>query len=162
MPDLIRLKKYQTMLHIDTSTTSTPSWARIGKSTVFDLVMNAQTEENDFIEDESATTDIMSYKPEIAEELQANKGDAAFDFLYEMFKSRPTGEAVKKSVLLTFAGNVGTEQAPAFDGWLTESTITLDHFDSVAEKIYFKISINKVTPGQVTVSDGVPSFEADD
>jgi hypothetical protein len=162
MPSLERLKKYQTLLHINTSSTSTASWARIGKSTVFDLVMNAQTEENDFIEDEQTTTDIMSYKPEIAEELQCNKGDAAFDFLYEMFKSRPTGEAVKKEVLITFAGNTGTEQSPTFDGWDTESTITLDHFDSVAEKIYFKISINKITEGTVTVTDGVPSFEADD
>ena len=160
MPELTRLKKYQTLLHLDTSATSTPSWARIGKSTVFDLVMNAQTEENDFIEDEQPSTDIMSYKPEIDEELQANKGDAAFDYLYEMMKSRPTGEDVKKSVLITFAGNTGTEQAPTFDGWLTESTITIDHFDSVAEKIYFKISINKVTPGTVTVTDGVPSFSA--
>lgn len=160
MPELTRLKKYQTMLHIDTSATSTPSWARIGKSTVFDLVMNAQTEESDFIEDAQVTTDIMSYKPEIAEELQANKGDAAFDFLYEMFYSRPTGEDVKKSVLLTFAGNIGTDQAPEFKAWLTESTITIDHFDTVAEKIYFKISINKVTEGTCTVSDGVPSFSA--
>ena len=158
MPNLTRLKKYQTMLHIDTSSTSTPSWARIGKSTVFDLVMNAQTEENDFIEDQQVTTDIMSYKPEISEELQCNKGDAAFDYLYAMFKSRPTGEEVKKSVLLTFAGNVGTDLAPEFDAWLTQSTITLDHFDSVAEKIYFNISINKITEGTVTVTDGVPSF----
>lgn len=161
MPELTRLKKYQTMLHINTSSTTTPSYARIGKSTVFDLVMNAQTEENDFIDSEQITTDIMSYKPEIAEELQCNKGDTAFDYLYEMFKSRPTGEAVKKNVLLTFAGNKGTDSEPAFDAWDTESTITLDHFDSVAEKIYFNISINKITRGTVTVEDGVPSFSAD-
>ncbi len=161
MPNLERLKKYQTMLHINTGTSAVPVWARIGKSTVFDLVMNAQTEENDFIEDEQVTTDIMSYKPEIAEELQANKGDAAFDFLYAMFKSRPTGEEVKKEVLLTFAGNKGTSEAPAFDGWDTESTITIDHFDSVAEKIYFKISINKITEGTVTVTGGVPDFDED-
>lgn len=159
MPDLTRLKKYQTMLHINTGTAQSPVWARIGKSTVFDLVMNAQTEENDFIEGEQVTTDIMSYKPSIAEELQCNKGDAAFDYLYAMFKSRPTGEEVKKEVLLTFAGNIGTAESPEFDGWDTESTITLDHFDSVAEKIYFNISINKITEGTVTVTNGVPSFE---
>jgi len=162
MPDLERLKKYQTKIHIDTSATETPEWARIGKSTVFDLVMNAQTEENDFIEDEQPTTDVTNYKPEIAEELQANKGDPAFDMLYEMFKSRPTGEDVKKKVLLTFAGNKGTAQSPEFDGWLTESSIIIDHFDSVAEKIYFKININKIKKGTVTESNNTPVFEEDD
>lgn len=135
-------------------------WARIGKSTVFDLVMNAQTEENEFIEDEQATTDIMSYKPEIAEELQANKGDAAFDYIYAMFKHRPTGEEVKKDILLVFAGNIGSEEAPKFDAWKCNATITLDHFDSVAEKVYFSISINKIEEGTATVEEGVPTFAA--
>ena len=87
-------------------------YARIGKSTIFDLVLNAQTEENDFIESEMPTTDVQYYKPELAQELQSNKGDQAFDYLYDMFYDLPTGEAVKKNLLLTFAGNVGTEDAP--------------------------------------------------
>lgn len=147
------------MLFLNTSSTETPSWARIGRSTVFDLVMNAQTEENNFIEDEQTTTDIMSYKPAISEELQANKGDAAFDYVYEMFKSRPTGENVKKDVLLVFAGNIGSEEAPKFDAWKCNATLTLDHFDSVAEKVYFSIAINKIIEGEATVEGGVPTFE---
>ena len=149
------------MLFLDADTTgSAEDWARIGKSTVFDLVMNAQTEENDFIEDEQTTTDIMSYKPEIAEELQTNKGDKAFDLIYKMFKDRPTGEEVKKSALVIFAGNIGSESDPKFDAWKCNVTITLDHFDSVAEKIYFSIAINKVESGTATVDDGVPTFSA--
>lgn len=140
------------------SATDAENWARIGKSTIFDLVLNAQTEDNDFIEDEMATTEIMSYKPELAQELQANKGDPAFDFLYDMFFDLPTGEEVKKNLLIVFAGNVGTEDAPKFRAWNTTSTLILDHFDSVAEKIYFKFSIIKVNKGTVTVNDGVPVF----
>ncbi len=140
------------------STTSTESWARIGKSTIFDLVLNAQTEDNDFIEDEMPTTDVMYYKPELAQELQCNKGDEAFDYLYDMFFNLPTGEDVKKNLLIVFAGNVGTESAPKFNAWNTTSTLILDHFDSVAEKIYFKFSITKIQRGTCTVSDGVPTF----
>lgn len=140
------------------SATDAENWARIGKSTIFDLVLNAQTEDNDFIEDEMATTEIMSYKPELAQELQANKGDPAFDFLYDMFFDLPTGEEVKKNLLIVFAGNVGTEDAPKFRAWNTTSTLILDHFDSVAEKIYFKFSIIKINKGAVTVNDGVPVF----
>lgn len=134
------------------------NWARIGKSTIFDLLLNAQTEDNDFIEDEMPTTEILSYKPELAQELQANKGDPTFDYLYDMFYNLPTGEDVKKNLLIVFAGNVGTEDAPKFNAWKTTSTLILDHFDSVAEKIYFKFSITKIQRGTCTVSDGVPTF----
>lgn len=139
----------------------TPSWARIGKSTVFDLVLNAQTEDNDFIEDEIPTTDIKYYKPSLAQELQANKGDAAFDYLYDMFFNLPTGEDVKKDLLIVFDGNIGSEGTPKFKAWKTKATLTLDHFDSVAEKIYFSFSINHIDRDTVTVSDGVPTYTAD-
>lgn len=133
-------------------------YARIGKSTIFDLVLNAQTEENDFIESEMPTTDVQYYKPELAQELQSNKGDQAFDYLYDMFYNLPTGEAVKKDLLLTFAGNVGTEDTPKFNAWNTKSTLILDHFDTVAEKIYFKFCISAIERGTCTVKDGKPVF----
>lgn len=139
-------------------TTAEPVWARIGKSTIFDLVANAQTEDNDFIENEMAVTDIVSYKPELAQELQSNKGDAAFDYLYEMLYNLPTGEAVKKPLLIVFDGNQGTDEAPVFRAWNTMATLTLDHFDSVAEKIYFKFSIYSIERGTATVTDGKPVF----
>lgn len=152
------MKKHKTIPFLNIATVDAPDWARIGKSTIFDLVLNAQTEDNDFIEDEMATTEIMSYKPELAQELQCNKGDAAFDFLYDMFFNLPTGEDVKKNLLIVFAGNQGTEDAPKFNAWNTTSTLILDHFDSVAEKIYFKFSIIKIRRGTATVTDGAPVF----
>ena len=155
---LERLKKYKTIPFLNISTTSSESWARIGKSTIFDLVLNAQTEDNDFIEDEMTTTDVMYYKPELSQELQANKGDPAFDYLYDMFYNLPTGEDVKKNLLIVFAGNIGTESSPKFNAWNTTATLILDHFDSVAEKIYFKFSIVKIDRGTCTVADGVPTF----
>lgn len=133
-------------------------WARIGKSTIFDLVLNAQTEENDFIENEMTVTDITGYKPELAQELQCNKGDAAFDYLYDMFYNLPTGEDVKKNLLIVFDGNQGTADAPKYRAWNTMVTLTLDHFDSVAEKIYFKFSIYNIERGTATVTEGKPVF----
>ena len=155
---LERLKKFKTIPFLNISATEVESWARIGKSTIFDLVLNAQTEENDFIEDEMPTTEVMYYKPELAQELQCNKGDAAFDYLYDMFFNLPTGEDVKKNLLIVFAGNVGTEDAPKFNAWNTKSTLVLDHFDSVAEKIYFKFSITSIERGTATVTAGAPTF----
>ena len=155
---LERLKKFKTIPFLNISATEVESWARIGKSTIFDLVLNAQTEDNDFIEDEMPTTEVMYYKPELAQELQCNKGDAAFDYLYDMFFNLPTGEGVKKNLLIVFAGNVGTEEAPKFNAWNTKATLILDHFDSVAEKIYFKFSITSIERGTATVTAGAPTF----
>ena len=155
---LQRLKKHRTMLFIDDKSKDTPTWLRIGKSTVYDLVLNAQTEENNFIEDEMPSTDITNYKPEISQELQCNKGDPAFDYIYAMFYNLPTGEDVKIPALFVFDGDVGTEDAPEFRAWNTTSTITPEHFDSVAEKIYFKLNINSIERGTVKVTDGKPVY----
>ncbi len=154
-----RLKKFKTIPFLNTGTGELPEYARIGKSTIFDLVLNAQTEENDFIESEMPTTDVQYYKPELSQELQSNKGDPAFDYLYEMFLDLPTGEEVKKNLLIAFAGNIGTKDAEKFNAWNTKATLILDHFDSVAEKIYFKFSIYEIERGTCTVSDGKPVYE---
>lgn len=107
-----RLKKHKTIPFLNISTAEAAEYARIGKSTVFDLLLNAQTEENDFIESEMPEVDVLHYKPELSQELQCNKGDKAFDFLYDMFYSLPTGENVKKNLLIVFAGNIGTDETP--------------------------------------------------
>lgn len=104
------------------------------------------------------TTDVMSYQPALAQELQANKGDAAFDYLYDMFFNLPTGEDVKKNLLIVFDGNQGNADAPSFRAWNTMATLTLDHFDSVAEKIYFNFSIYNIERGTATVTEGKPAF----
>lgn len=155
---MTRLKKHKTIPFLNTATTESPTWARIGKSTIFDLVLNAQTEENNFIENEMPEVDITYYKPELSQELQCNKGDAAFDYLYDMFFNLPTGEDVKKNMLIVFDGNQGTEDAPKFRAWNTTATLILDHFDSVAEKIYFKFNINRIERGTCTVNDGTPTY----
>ena len=156
--ELERLKKHKTIPFLNISNAEVPTWARIGKSTIFDLVLNAKTEENDFIDSEMTEVDVTSYKPELSQELQCNKGDEAFDYLYDMFFNLPVGNDVKKNLLIVFDGNTGTEEAPKFKAWSTQSTLILDHFDSVAEKIYFKFNINSIERGAATVTEGKPVF----
>lgn len=105
-----------------------------------------------------ATTEVMRYQPALAQELQANQGDPAFDHLYDMFIKLPTGEEVKKNLLIVFAGGKDVDGVTQYDAWNTTSTLTLDHFDSVAEKIYFNFSISKIERVKVTVSNGEPTI----
>ena len=152
---LTRLKKHKFIPYINTGTSSTPSWARIGRSTIFDLTLNANIVTSDFIEDEMPTDDVSYYKPTLPQELQTNAGDAAFDFIYEMFKSLPTGEDIKQEVLIVFAGT----ESP-FDAWKTNSSIILKDLNSVEEKILFDININKIADGTVAFDSttGAPTF----
>lgn len=150
---LTRLKKHKFIPYINTGTHEEPVWARIGKSTIFDLSLNANIVTNDFIEDEMPTDDVTHYKPTLPQELQTNQGDEAFDYIYSMFKKLPTGEDVKKEILLVFAA----KQEP-FDAWLTNSSIILKNLNTVDEKILFDLNINKITNGTVAISDGKPEF----
>ena len=152
---LTRLKKHKFIPYINVSSTSTPSWARIGKSTIFDLTLNANIVTSDFIEDEMPTDDVTYYKPTLPQELQTNAGDASFDYIYEMFKSLPTGEDIKKEILICFAGT-----SSPVDAWLTNSSVILKDLNSVDEKILFDININKITNGTVTFDEttGAPTF----
>jgi len=162
MAELTRLKKTGTMLFLDTQEAdgTVAVWSRIGKSTMFDLALNASVETNDFIENDMPTEDVKFYSPELAQELQCNKGDPAFDYLYEMLKSLPTGNDVEKSVLIVFAGNTAAAEDPvAFDGWETKSTLIIENFNSVEEKIKFKLKISSKKDVTVTVDAGVPTIE---
>ncbi len=151
---------------MDVKTTGTEaSWARIGRSTIFDLTLNANIVTSDFIQDEMPTDDISYYKPTLPQELQANKGDAAFDFLYDMFYNLPTGEDIKKPVLIVFAGGTvtgtGDEEVTTFKAWSCDCSIVLKDFNTVDEKILFDININSITKGTAVVSStGTPTFTA--
>lgn len=132
------------------------SWARIGKSTIFDLVLNANIVTSDFIESEMPTDDVSYYKPTLSQELQANAGDPCFDFLYDMFFNLPTGEEIKKQALFVFAG----AESP-FKAWKCEVSVILKDFNTVEEKILFDLNINSIEKGTAIVTDaGVPTFTA--
>lgn len=154
---LTRLKKHKFIPYINTGTHDAPVWARIGKSTIFDLTLNANIVTSDFIEDEMPTDDVTYYKPTLPQELQTNAGDASFDYIYEMFKALPTGEDIKKEILICFAGATSP-----VDAWLTNSSVILKDLNSVDEKILFDININKIENGTVTfnVETGAPTFTA--
>lgn len=154
MAELTRLKKFKTIPFINTGTDAAPQWARIGKSTIFDLALNANVVTSDFIEDEMPTDDITYYKPTLPQELQTNAGDAAFDYVYDKFYNLPTGEEVKEDVLIVFAGKTSPYKA-----WRSMATMILKDLNTVDEKILFDLNFGgTIDRGTATVTDGVPEF----
>lgn len=156
-----KLKKHQTMLFIDTAGADGPeAWARIGKSTVFELATNPNVVTNDYIEDEMPTDEVTYYKPSMEQELQTIKGDKAFDFMYDMLYNLPTGEDIKKNVLIIFAGDIGDVGTPKFNAWKCKASIQVTSLNTVDEKINFTISIISIEKGTATVSEGAPTFQS--
>lgn len=154
MAELTRLKKFKTIPLINIGTDAAPQWARIGKSTIFDLALNANVVTSDFIEDEMPTDDITYYKPTLPQELQTNAGDAAFDYVYDKFYNLPTGEEVKEDVLIVFAGKTSPYKA-----WRSMATMILKDLNTVDEKILFDLNFGgTIDRGTATVTDGVPEF----
>lgn len=149
------LKKNKTKLYINTGTTAEPIWVRIGKSTIFDLTLNANITTNDFIMDEMPTDDVDYYKPTLPEEIQTNAGDPCYDYIFDMFYDLPTGADIKKDVLIVFAEPA---TATSYRSWLTGSSIIVKDLNTVDKKLMFDININSISRGTVVETEGVPVF----
>lgn len=151
---LVRLKKHQFIPFVNTATSQAPTWARIGKSTVFSLAFNAVTEESDYIEDETPTTELLKYAPNMEQELVTNAGDPAFDFIYDLAKKRVVGELAKKEFLLVFASKTSP-----YDAWLCKTcTIEIKELNTVEQKIKFALHFGPITDGTVTLEGTKPTF----
>lgn len=156
-----RLEKHLTPVFIDTSKTIngsgtwTPTWKRIRYSTIFALNMNPQTETRDYIADEAPTEEVIKNQPELPQESTTYEGDPAFDFLYELYKSRPVGSAVIVPVLICFGG-------ASKDAWqVKQATIIFGEFNTVDRKLSFTFKLGgTIEDGTYTISDGTPSFTA--
>ena len=82
MGDLV--KKTKIVPFINTSTTETPSWTQIKKSTSFTLAMNPQTKTFDFISSETPQNEIDSYQPSLAQSITMFKDEPDYEAIFGM------------------------------------------------------------------------------
>lgn len=152
MPET-KLRKHQFIPFLNTSSTSTPTWTRIDKSTIFALNPNPQTETMDYISYELPVTEIDHYEPELPQEIALYEGNAMYDFVFEKFFGLPVGSDAKVGALLCFAG---TEKK----AWkIDDTTLTLGELNTVDGKLSFTLNFGgDIDRGTYTISDGVPTF----
>ena len=112
---------------IDVSTTTTPSWVQIKKSTTFSLAFNPQTKTFDFISSENPEEEIDSYQPALSQSLTMFDDEPDFDLIFKMAYHLPTGGEAHRNVLLVF-------YASKYD--LNTYALTEDE-DIVAGKTYY-------------------------
>jgi hypothetical protein len=149
---------------IDVSTTTTPSWVQIKKSTTFSLAFNPQTKTFDFISSENPEEEIDSYQPALSQSLTMFDDEPDFQTVFEMAYHLPTGGDAHKDVLLVFyAKKYETEDTTPvtyYAAWKVNSVVKLGTLDSVNQSIDFDLALNERTEGAVTVANGVPTFVA--
>ena len=158
------LHKTKFVPFIDVSTTSSPSWVQIKKSTTFSLAFNPQTKTFDFISSENPEEEIDSYQPALSQSLTMFDDEPDFQTVFEMAYHLPTGGDAHKDVLLVFYAkkHVTEDTTPVtyYAAWKVNSVVKLGTLDSVNQSIDFDLALNERTEGAVTVANGVPTFVA--
>lgn len=162
------VKKYQIAPFLNTAVnssglvnTASPTWTRIKKTTSFDLNMNPQTEERDFISDKNPTIDLLRYAPTFNTPLVMYKGEADYEFIFGKFFNLAVGEKAKAEVMLVFYQEPvdGAASPTHFLAWKAPCSITINDLNSVDETITFDVSFNgKTDVGYATVAGNSITF----
>ena len=157
MGAMTKLTRDQFIPFLDTlkdTTFATSTWKRIDYSTIFELTMNEQEEDMDYICYPNAVTEINSNKPELPQEIAVYEGNPVYDFMFEQFFNMPTGSDVKVPFLMCFGGK--DKKA-----WRCVATITSKVLNTVDGKITFSIKLGgTIDKGTYNIEDGVPTFTA--
>lgn len=156
------VKKNKIALFVDTSTTSTPVWKRIKKSTELTIAANPETEEYDFIADENPTTELKNYNPEIEQPLKMVEGEDDFEYFWGKFYGLPTGEDAKTQLLLVYVFDKTTVgSTDHYKAWKVDATIVFNELNAVDSELNFNLNFaGDIAEGYATVTDGVPTWEA--
>lgn len=155
-------EKQNSMLFIDTSETpSAPDWARLRKSTVFDLAFNPEVETLDFIDQQFPSDVLKYYKPSMEQETQLEEGDDLFDYMFALMNALPTGSSAVRPVLLVFP-KAAEGADGSFVAWKVDCTVSFANYDAVEKKLSFSLAFaGDVAHGSATFSAGAPTFTAD-
>lgn len=135
-----------------------PAWMRVCKTATFDLNMNPETEEHDYICDENPTTELKKYNPTFTIPLVMYEDDDDYKFIFNKFFKMQTGEEAKSEILLVFFQEPVDTTAvnhAHFKAWRCDCTITTNDLNSVDSTLTFDTNFNgTVKKGYVTVSTG--------
>lgn len=155
-----KVEKYHVAILFDKSTTDTPDYIQLCKSTENTITMNAETEDLDFIVDKNPTTIIKRYKPSFSNPLTMYKGSEDYEYFFPKVYDLPTGADANGKMLIVFM-NAKNEQGK-YKAWNCDVTFVIDNIDPANSQLTMTVQINgTIKRGLVTVTSGTPSFTED-
>lgn len=154
---------------LDTAKSATyesATWARIGVNvTDMSIDYGAQTETEQDIVSNSATTDVTGYQPTSAVSQQCTKDDGIFDFITELRRSRAIlGDCHTWMLNVDLWDSTGSEASTTYAAEVQEVSIQVDTYGGAGgETPVQDFTINFIgdpVKGTVTISGGTPTFSA--
>ncbi|ADY54712.1 hypothetical protein Sgly_0346 [Syntrophobotulus glycolicus DSM 8271] len=139
-----KVKRSQIAAFLNTGTSASPTWSLIGDGvTEQTIAYNPQTSEEIYINQDSGNTNIESYRPTIPTPMTAIKGDAVFDFVDEIRKSRKVLADAETEVCLVYLYE--TAESGAYPAEKNSCSIQIDDFGGPggeSAKINFTLNLN--------------------
>lgn len=152
-----KIKRSEFALFLDTTPAAAATYSRVGDGfTTGTLAYNPEVTTETYIHQDTATTTLERYAPNMPLEGQCINGDPVFEFIDGLRRSRAVGSDAETDALLVYLYEtpVSTDQYPAE---LQPVTIQIDSFGGdggVVNRINFTISFRgDPTAGTYDVSD---------
>ncbi len=151
------VKKHLIGLFLNTGTKEAPVWTRIKKSTELTISMNPETEEFDYIADESPTTELMKYKPSIDQDLTMYEDEPDFKMIWEYFYNMKVGNDARTECMIAFM--MRPAEGGGYEAWKTDCVLSVTDLNAVDSKINFQIAFGgTVSKGTATKTGETITF----
>lgn len=138
----------------------TNKYFRIKKSTELTISMNPEDDEKEYCADKNPSKELKYYNPEIEQPLTMLKGEADFEFFFDMFFKQATGDEAKTKCMVVFMSH-GTKET-GYKAWETDCLVEMNELNSYDSELSFNINFaGDTTTGIATMVDGEPIFTAD-
>lgn len=154
-------------LFLDTAASSTASWKRVGKGvTQATIGYNAQVTTEQYINENSATSSVDSYQPQLDTTQTAYKDEEVFEFVDSIRKARGIGSQCETDLLIVYLyDNTTAEGTTTYRGEKNACTIEITDYTLEGGQplsISYNIHLNgDPTAGNVTITSGSPTFTPD-
>lgn len=123
---MAKIKRNQVRHFLNTGTPESPTWSLIGVGVTAALInMNPKTTEETYIHESNASISVDSYAPIMPIEMTANNGDAVFEYLDAMRKSRAILNSAETEIV-----NVWIYETPALTYYYAEKQNCSIQFDA--------------------------------
>lgn len=155
-----KVKKFQIALFLNLGTTQEPKYTRIKKSTELTLNFDPQTEDYDYIADESPTTDLERYAPKIEGlPLTMYKGEPDFEGLWNFAYNLKTGGDSVTDALLVYMFDEDAKKTGQWKAWKAECAVVIKQMNAVDGTLEFDLPFRgTVQRGTVSKTEDIPVF----
>lgn len=156
-----KVKKYQVALFLNLGTAGEAKYVRIKKSTELTLNFDPQTEDYDYIADESPTTDLERYAPKIEGlPLTMYKGEADFDGIWDYAYNLKTGGDAVTDMLLVYKFDEDAKVVGSWKAWHAACAVVIKQMNAVDGVIEFDLPLRgTIERGTVAKTEDAPVFK---